>query len=57
MISQVLTAAQKNSLRRFLIKEDRVLMIEELDELVRHKIYLKDYRQHEIIQEILSVLG
>ena len=56
-IFQVLTTAQKNSLRRFLIKEDRTLMADKLDELVRHKIYLKDYHQHEIIQEILSVLG
>ena len=55
-VVQSLTAKQRKLLGKFLEKQDKLLMVSELDRLVRNQIYLEDYRQHEIIQSVQSFL-
>lgn len=56
-ILHLLTAEQRGRLERFLDCQDETLMINPLDELVRFEIYLKDIRQHQIIQGLKSCLA
>lgn len=56
-ILHLLTAQQKRRFGAFLNSQDNALMISPLDELVRFDIYLKDIRQHQIIQGLQSCLA
>lgn len=56
-VLHLLTAEQRGRLGRFLNRQDEALMINPLDKLVRFDIYLKDIRQHQIIQGLKACLA
>lgn len=56
-VLRLLTKKQKRCFKNFLDSQDRTLMINPLDRLVRFSIYSKDVRQHEIIQSLQECLA
>lgn len=54
---QLLPARQRERFGRFLDAQDAELMVSPLDRLVRFDIYLKDARQHDIIQGLRGCLA
>ncbi|MCB2343298.1 hypothetical protein [Clostridium estertheticum] len=53
-ICKILPSSQKNKLRKFLVNEEKGLMVSKLDQLIRFKIFLKDQDRKNIIDGMLS---